>query len=149
MLSGQSNTTYVVVIHRYRIHNGTDIQKNSMEHIPSWRAKKSPSSQEIPRILCNPNVSYCIHKCPPPVVILINRNPVHTSPSHFLKIHLNINLPFTSRSCKWSLSLRLPHQHPVCSSPVSNTRHMPCTSHYSRIGNSNSIWWGFKEKRGY
>ena len=35
MLSVQSNTTYVVVIHRYTIHNGTDIQNNFMEHSPS------------------------------------------------------------------------------------------------------------------
>ena len=35
MLSVQSNTTYVVVIHRYRIYNETEIQNNSMKHSPS------------------------------------------------------------------------------------------------------------------
>jgi hypothetical protein len=35
MLSVQSNTTYVVVIQRYRIHNGTEIHSNSMKHSPS------------------------------------------------------------------------------------------------------------------
>ena len=133
-----SNTTYVVVIRRYRIHNGTDIQNNSMEHSPSLRARRSPPSQEIPHILCNANVPYCIHKRPPPVVILIHRNPVHTSPSHFLKIHSNINLPSTSRSSKWSLSLRLYHQNPACTSPVSNTCHMPCPSNSSL----NHTWSG-------
>jgi len=143
MLSVQSNTTYVVVIQRYRIHNGTEIQNNSMEHSPSWRARRSSASQEIPHILCNSNVPYCIHKWPPPVLILIHRNPVHTSPSYFLKIHLNINLQSTSRFSKRSLSLRLSHQNPVCTSPVSNACHMPCPSN-SSLNHLNFIWAGLQ-----
>jgi len=41
----------------------------AMEQIPSWEANRFSASQEIPRILRNPNVYSCTHTYPPPVPI--------------------------------------------------------------------------------
>ena len=113
----------------------------SMEQIPSWEANQFAASQEIPHILWNLKVHYHIHKCPPPVLILSQPDPVHTPTTHFLNIHLIIILPSTPGTSKWSLSLRFPHQNPVHTSPVPHTCHMPHPSHSSRFYHSQNIGW--------
>ena len=59
----------------------------SMVQSPSWAANWFAASQEIPRISRNPKVHYRTHKCPPPVPILGQPNPVHIPTSHLLKTH--------------------------------------------------------------
>jgi hypothetical protein len=97
-----------------------------MEHSPSWEANRFEASQEILRILRNPDVYYLIHKYPPTVSILSQLNPVHTTTLYFLKIHLNIILPSTPRSPqKTVMNLReicSPAEMLLCSQDVSSTQ---------------------------
>jgi hypothetical protein len=75
-----------------------------MEQNPSSEANRFSASQEIPRILWNPKVYYLIHKCPPPVAIISQIDPVHATATHFLEIHFNIILPSIPGFSKGSLS---------------------------------------------
>jgi len=65
----------------------TYLLTHSMELSPFWEVNRFSPSQ-IPRILWNPKVRYRIHKCPPPVPILSQLDPVHipTSPIPILKL---------------------------------------------------------------
>jgi len=65
--------------------------------------------KEIPLIVWNPNVHYCIHKCPPPVPILSQLDPVYSRTLH---------IPPMPGSSKPSLSLRFPRQNSACTSPL-------------------------------
>jgi hypothetical protein len=59
---------------------------------------------------------------------------------HLLKTYLNIILPSTPGSPQWSLSLRLPHQMSVYTSPFPHTCYMLRPSHSSRFCHPNNIW---------
>jgi hypothetical protein len=74
------------------IANGTIsyIVTFSMEKSPSSEIKRFVATQEISRILWNPNIHYSSHYCPPHVSIVSQSHPFHTPTSHFLKIHPNI-----------------------------------------------------------
>ena len=71
----------------------------STEHSPSWEANRFSVSQEIPRILRNPEVHYRAYNSPPPVPILSQINPVHDPhPTSWRSIlilssHLYLGLP--------------------------------------------------------
>ena len=79
-----------------------------MENSLSWEANRFAASQEIPHILRNQNVHYRIHKCPPPIRILSQIDPVHTATSHFMKIYITNILPSMPGSFKWYLYFSFP-----------------------------------------
>ena len=106
-----------------------------MKHSPSWEANRFSASQQIPRILWSPKV----HKIPPPVPIPSQLDPVHDPSPHFLKIHLNIILPSTPKSSKWSHFLRFHHQNPVYTCPPTYTCYMPGPSYSPPFDHPNSI----------
>ena len=97
------------------------------------------ANQEIPRILRNPKVHYRTHKRPPPVPILIQLHPVPTTPSHFLKIHLNIILPSTSWSPQWFFPSGFPTKPCAQLSLPSYVPHAPPISFFSIL--SPSQYW--------
>ena len=86
------------------------------------------ANQEIPRILRNPKVHYRTHKRPPPVPILSQLHPIPTTPSHFLKIHIDIILPSTSWSPQWSLPSGLPTKT-LCT-PLPSSIRATCTVYH-------------------
>ena len=105
----------------------THLLTYSMQQSPSLEANRFSASQEIPCILWNPKFHYCIHRCLISIPILSQLDPLHTPTSHVLNIHLNIILPSTPGSPKWSLSFRFPHKHPVYATPLS---HATCPAYH-------------------
>ena len=109
----------------------------SREQSPSWEAKGSSDTQEIPYILCNRKVHHRIQNSPPTVLILSQIIPVH-APSKLLEIHFNIILPPKRGYFRWSPSLMFPHQNSMCISPI--VLHVPRTHLLNLLVIQDLIW---------
>jgi hypothetical protein len=93
--SEQHGQNCLAVLLRARASPGAHIEQcrqltDSMQHCPSWEANSFLASQIRPFSLWNLRHFYCAYKGPPSVPIPSQINPVHASPSHFLKIYVNI-----------------------------------------------------------
>jgi hypothetical protein len=73
------------------IYLDTKLRK-SMQ-VSSYEAASLSATQEFLKILWNTKVHYHVHKRLPHFSILSQIKPVHTVPSYFSNIHLNIVLP--------------------------------------------------------
>ena len=111
-----------------------------MEESPSWEASRFVTNQAIHRILWKPKVHDRTLKCPPPVLTVIQLDPVHFPTSPILKAHLNIKLPSKSWSLQWCLSLIFPSK--ACTDHSSpHKRHISRPSHSFQIYHLQNIRW--------
>ena len=117
----------------------------------SWGGNISSPSQEIPLIVRNPKVHYCIHKFLPPVHILSQINPAHACLPQFSNTHLLLSsllhlglvsgLQSSGSPTKPVSFTQVSQPNPCWTSPVSHTCHMSHPSHSSRFDHPNNTWW--------
>jgi hypothetical protein len=89
----------VNIMYLLGIVNGAGLLTYSTQRSPSWETNRFSASQEIPRILWNPNVHHLIHKSPPPVPIFSQRTRISVHVRDFLCKRFVTRYVFTMRSC--------------------------------------------------
>jgi hypothetical protein len=67
-----------------------------MEQGRSCEAASRSATQQIPKILQNPEIQYYVHKNPLLVPTFSQINPIHTTPSYLSQSHFNIILAYLS-----------------------------------------------------
>jgi hypothetical protein len=98
-----------------------------MEQNPFWEANNHSTSQEIPRLLRNTKVHYCVHKSPP-LAILSQMNPTHTFHPMFLRVILIISSHLRLGLAHGLFPLDFPTKI-VHASYLSHEYYMHCQSH--------------------
>ena len=75
------------------------------------------------------------------VTILSQIEPVHATPSHFLKMHLNSTHPSMPESSKWSILSGFPTKSLYTPLLTPHMCYMFCPSHSSQFDHLNNVWW--------
>ena len=88
---------------------------------PSSRLTDPKIVKKFPEVYVTHSFITAIASAHPTAPILNQKSQAHASLYHFFKINFNIILPFTLKSSEWSLSIWSPHQHTICSSPLTHT----------------------------
>jgi hypothetical protein len=102
-----------------------------MELSPSWEVASCAAAEQFTNVLWNPKAHHHAHKTPPLAPILTQISPVHTIPSYFPKIHLNI------------ISLRLGLPNGLFAFGISCVHSCPPLCFLHAFSFSSSLTWPF------
>jgi hypothetical protein len=116
-----------------------DCLTNFTELSSSWEAVSCSVTQEIPKILWNTTVRFCVHKSPPLIPILSHINPIHTNPSKLSKMDFNIIQTYLLVFLMVSFLLAFPSiSYMHSASP--HSCYLPWPSHPRWLDHSNYTW---------
>jgi hypothetical protein len=108
------------------------VNTNSKGQSPSWETNSRSASQEIPRLLWNPKVHYCVHSSPQLVPVLSQFSSIHTLTFCFVKplilgpsTHLHLRME--------TIICSISHLYHAC--------YMLRPSHLPWLDKPNTIWW--------
>lgn len=89
----------------------TDDKSNSTEQISCCETEEFSRYSRISAKFWKPQIYYRVYNIPPHAPNLTKKNPIHIIGSCFFKTHFDVILPCMSRSLKWSLCVKYPHQN--------------------------------------
>ena len=110
-----------------------------MEQSPSWEAKVSSATQEIPHILWNPKIYYRVYKnfaiCPFPLPDRFSPCPHPISRRSILILSSHLRLGLSSGLQPSGFPTKTPY------APLLSPIRATCSANLSLLDHPNDIWW--------